>query len=518
MCQKERLVLGIWPHLIQPCQKHPSTKTANFECGKKKSGLPGRSAGWRRQWRIPLRTNAIRKQSSVVLLLLPRIDDIIRERCNGTASKRPFVSFNLRSLSISRHRTNKKSKLKSNGGNYANDLKCISFFSGALGLDTGLEQAGLSSIAYSDFDKTVCKTIKANRPAVPLYAGDVRNLSPTQLLRELNLEREELFAVVGGPPCQAFSTAGRRLGLNDERGNVFLHFIKLIEGLRPKYVIFENVRGLLSAPLVHRPHDQRGKGFPALRNTEKAGGALLHILQLLEDAGYSTTFNLYNTANFGVPQIRERLIFFASRNGKKVPFIPPTHDQFGNDGLKPWRTLRDAIGDFQSNPGQSAKFPESRLQYYRLLKSGQNWRDLPAKLQRKAMGASWFAGGGKTGFYRRLSWEKPAPTLVTSPIMPATDLCHPEQLRPLSVEEYAAIQTFPPNHIFQGTIQEQYKQIGNAVPCFFGKAIGKHILEFDQNRLENLVAPTKLSRYSGTDHESWRGAVRNIQEQLSFVE
>src|SRR6185437_2365117 len=201
--------------------------------------------------------------------------------------------------------------------------------------------------------------------------------------------REELFAVIGGPPCQAFSTAGRRLGLNDERGNVFLHFIKLIEGLRPKYVIFENLRGLLSAPLVHRPHDQRGKGFPALKNTEKAGGALLHILQLLEDAGYSTTFNLYNTANFGVPQIRERLIFFASRNGKKVPFISPTHDQFGNDGLKPWRTLRDAIEDFQDNTAHSAMFPESRLQYYRLLKSGQNWRDLPAKLQRKAMGASW---------------------------------------------------------------------------------------------------------------------------------
>ena len=128
-----------------------------------------------------------------------------------------------------------------------------------------------------------CSTIKANKARLTseerhVYECDIRELKPERLLRELGVEREELFAVVGGPPCQAFSTAGRRMGLNDERGNVFLHFIDIIRGLRPKYAVFENVRGLLSAPLVHRPHDQRGSGHLPLRRDEKPGGALLHIL------------------------------------------------------------------------------------------------------------------------------------------------------------------------------------------------------------------------------------------------
>ncbi len=265
------------------------------------------------------------------------------------------------------------------------------------------------------------------------------------ICKDTGIERGHLFAVVGGPPCQAFSTAGRRLGLNDERGNVFLHFISLIRELQPKYAIFENVRGLLSAPLVHRPHEQRGPGFPPLAEEERPGGALLHILRLLEDAGYQVTFTLYNTANFGVPQIRERLIFFASRDGRKVPFIKPTHDEFGRDGLPRWITLREAIGHLQGCQQQAAQFPENRIRYYRMLKEGQNWRDLPERIQREAMGDSWYAGGGKTGFYRRLAWDKPSPTLVTRPTMKATDLCHPEEIRPLSVEEYAAIQTFPSN-------------------------------------------------------------------------
>src|SRR5262249_51924103 len=150
---------------------------------------------------------------------------------------------------------------------------------------------------------------------------------------------KELFAIVGGPPCQAFSTAGRRLGLNDERGNVFLHFIDIVLGLKPKYAIFENVRGLLSVPLRHRPHSQRGVGFNPLDEEEKPGGALLHILRRLERAGYQTTFNLYNTANFGVPQIRERLIFFSSREGKSVPHLVPTHDEHGANDLPRWRTF-----------------------------------------------------------------------------------------------------------------------------------------------------------------------------------
>jgi DNA (cytosine-5)-methyltransferase 1 len=394
--------------------------------------------------------------------------------------------------------------------------KFISFFSGACGLDIGLEAAGLDCLAVNEIDPVACRTIRRNWPTRRVYETDIRQLSAEKLCADLEIRPKELFAIVGGPPCQAFSTAGRRLGLNDERGNVFLHFIDLIGALQPKYVIFENVRGLLSAPLVHRPHEQRREGFPKLSHYEMPGGALTHILKKLEDAGYSTTFTLYNTANFGVPQVRERLIFFASRDGEEIPYIAPSHDEKGLHGLPKWRTLRDAIGDIQGNAHHASKFPTSRLEYYELLKPGQNWRNLPPQLQEAAMGGSWLAGGGKTGFFRRLSWDRPSPTLVTRPNMKATDLCHPEQLRPLSVEEYAAIQTFPANYIFEGRLDDQYRQIGNAVPSHFGEMIGEHLIAFDEGRLGVERTSGKMSRYSGTDHASWKESVSRFDSQLSF--
>lgn len=387
--------------------------------------------------------------------------------------------------------------------------KFISFFSGALGLDVGLKQGGLRCLALNEFDPVACQTILANLQHLypddqpRLYECDIRSLTAESLSKDLNIEQGELFAVVGGPPCQAFSTAGRRLGLNDERGNVFLHFIDIVLGFKPKYAIFENVRGLLSVPLRHRPHSQRGMGSSPLDAEEKPGGALLYILRRLEKAGYQTTFNLYNTANFGVPQIRERLIFFASREGKSVPHLMPSHDEHGG-GLPQWRTFREAVAELGPEKAEAGRFPEKRLRFYRLLRDGQNWRDLPKELQQEAMGASWFAGGGKTGFYRRLAWDKPSPTLVTSPTMPATDLCHPEELRPLSIQEYKAIQTFPTDYILKGRLDDKYRQIGNAVPCLFGKAIAEHIVNFDEGRLKDAGRNKKLSRYVGTDQESWR--------------
>lgn len=386
--------------------------------------------------------------------------------------------------------------------------KYISFFSGALGLDLGLELAGLQVAAINEVDPIACETIHSNRPSLKLYNKDIRDLDADSLRSDLGLDGDSLFAVVGGPPCQAFSTAGRRLGLNDDRGNVFLHFVKLIGDLRPKYAIFENVRGLLSAPLTHRPHAQRGRDFPALSPEEMPGGALLHILSMLESAGYSTTFTLYNMANYGVPQVRERLIFFASRDGRGVPFMAPTHDQLATGELRPWRTLRDALSGLTSGHSAS-QFSAKRLDYFAMLQEGQNWRHLPKRLQKRAMGGSWKAHGGKTGFYRRLAWDKPSPTLVTRPNMPATALCHPSELRPLSVEEYARIQTFPDGYRFAGKLDDQYRQIGNAVPPLFGACIGEHIMQFDSGELSEIAETARLSRYIGTDHHSWRQGIES---------
>jgi DNA (cytosine-5)-methyltransferase 1 len=181
----------------------------------------------------------------------------------------------------------------------------------------------------------------------------------------------------------------------------------------------------------------------------------------------------------------------------------PTHSDSPEYGLPPWRTVRDAIAQL---PPQSdhLTFPESRLKYYRMLNEGQYWRHLPAELHKEAMGASYFAGGGKTGFYRRLAWDKPSCTLVTHPAMPATDICHPVHDRPLSVTEYKRIQQFPDDWRFQGSMLDQYKQIGNAVPVGLGEAIGRALIAHSRGESLNPPLNFKFSRYRDTDDITWR--------------
>ena len=315
---------------------------------------------------------------------------------------------------------------------------------------------------------------------------------------------EEIDLIIGGPPCQAFSTAGKRKGFNDQRGNLLLVYLNIIAKLKPKYAVIENVRGLLSAPIKHRPISERGKYNPELTEEELPGGAIKFILKTLKKSGYGVSFNLYNAANFGTPQKRERVVMICSRDGKKAPYLIPTHSEEGLFDLPKWKPLKEVIGNIKEDEQHYINFPEKRLQYYRLLKAGQNWRNLPPDLQEKAMGASFLSGGGKTGFYRRLSWEKPSPTLVTHPAMPATDLAHPDKNRPLSVEEYKLIQEFPKHWQIEGSILEQYKQIGNAVPYSLGKAIGKMIKMLITNQEIPIYENFTYSRYKNTSDKDFK--------------
>lgn len=382
-------------------------------------------------------------------------------------------------------------------------LNALSFFSGCMGLDLGLEKAGIQILLTCEVDPAARKTIETNKPDVALI-GDIRDYSAVTIREKAGLKAdEEIDIIVGGPPCQAFSSAGKRKGFDDDRGNVFLTFIDLITELNPRFAVIENVRGLLSAPLKHRPHELRGKNHPSLSQEEQRGGALLYITRRLKAAGYSISFNLYNSANFGSPQQRERVVIACSRDGQKLPYLTPTHSEKGLYGLPKWRTLREALAGLPRNHHHFVKFPEKRLKYYRLLKSGQNWRDLPTDLHPEALGASYYAGGGKTGFYRRLSWDKPAPTLVTHPAMPATDLGHPEEDRPLSIEEYKRIQEFPDDWIIAGSLLNQYRQVGNAVPCSLGQAIAKMILNHLENKPVVHYPDFPYSRYHKTDDVSW---------------
>lgn len=372
----------------------------------------------------------------------------------------------------------------------------ISTFSGAMGLDNGLEKAGFSVRLAVEIEKAMCDTIRLNKPNLPLISDDIRNYSGEELLQQAGLKKGELFLLCGGPPCQAFSTAGKRRGLEDERGNVFLKFISLIGEMRPKYFLIENVRGLLSA--AYNPPQL------ADRPAEK-GSALAYLLYEIEKFGYAYSFTLYDAANYGVPQHRERVIILGSRDGYRLPHIPPTHNEHGTNGLLPWMTLRDAVRGLTNCT--STKIPDKRRPYYELLTEGQNWRDLPIDMQKAALGKAYELQGGKTGFLRRLAWDKPSPTLVTCPTMPATELCHPEEIRPLSIEEYARIQMFPDSWKFAGNLTAKYKQIGNAVPVGLAEAAGRHILRFDSlstQEKERISASNERSiarhsRYHQTD-------------------
>jgi len=378
----------------------------------------------------------------------------------------------------------------------------LSFFSGAMGLDLGIEKAGFDIRLACEIDKFCRQTIALNKPNTALLT-DINECSAELIRNEAGLSKNQTIdLIVGGPPCQAFSTAGKRKGFNDHRGNVFLKYLELALELKPKYFVIENVRGLLSCPMEHRPHNQRGGNFPDLGEDELKGGALNFIINRLESSGYGYSFNLYNSANFGTPQIRERVIIVCSRNGKRPPYLTPTHSENGDYGLPQWKTLRSCISRIKKH--NHLNFPEKRLKYYRMLGSGQNWKNLPVKIQKEAMGKSYYSGGGKTGFLRRLSWDKPSPTLVTHPAMPATDLAHPVEDRPLSIEEYKRIQEFPSSWELAGPLIQQYKQVGNAVPISLGYAVGRHIQNLLNGNMIQEYPWFKYSRYKNTSDKDWK--------------
>ena len=384
------------------------------------------------------------------------------------------------------------------------DITALSFFSGAMGLDIGMRNAGIPALLACEVDKYCRMTIHENAPDMALI-GDVGRYTADEILAYAGIPANRGVDVIfGGPPCQAFSTAGARRAFDDERGNVFLKYLDIIGEIKPRYVVIENVRGLLSAAY---PYGDVEKPFK--------GGALLIILDKLRSFGYTVSFNLYNAANYGAPQIRERVVLLGKLHGEKVPYLQPTHSDEAAFGLKPWRVLRDAFSSLPASvEHHSTSFPEKRLKYYRMLGEGQYWKDLPAEVQKEAMGNAYLLGGGKTGFYRRVSYSRPSPTLVTNPTMPATDLCHPTSDRPLSVEEYKAIQEFPNDWRIFGPILEQYKQIGNAVPIKLGEAIGRAILDDMQGIVHEPVEGFRYSRYRWTEEVSWEKTTRELYERL----
>ena len=380
---------------------------------------------------------------------------------------------------------------------YADNRDVISLFSGAMGLDIGLEKAGLNVVIGQDFDESCVKTMQANGHNV--LGGDIREIDPRKLLELTGLSVGEPFLICGGPPCQPFSTAGKRLGINDPRGSLFMDFIRMIDYIRPRFFVMENVKGIMSAPLKHVPLAERDENDPE----QRLGTVLDVILAEFDKLGYKTVYGVLDAVNYGVPQFRERFVLIGSRDNEDI-FLPlPTHFQMHQDKSYQWKTVRDAIADLEFDKGECATLSEERLKFLKMIPEGGNWRDLPENIIPIAMGGAYKSGGGKVGFYRRLSYDQPSPTVVTSPVQKATMMCHPTQDRPLSIKEYARIQQFPDNWIFTGTTAAKYRQIGNAVPVGLAEAIGKAVCAVAD---VNAVVETKRFKVTNV-HNKIRNAI-----------
>lgn len=375
----------------------------------------------------------------------------------------------------------------------------VSLFSGAMGLDIGLEQTGrFGLLAVVEKEPAFAATIRKNRDAgrvgnkkLRVYEADITTLDPFAVMRECGLEPGELDVLVGGPPCQSFSTAGRRGTVNDPRGTLIWQFLRFIEAMRPRFFLMENVRGLLSAALSHRVIAERPeRGGEPLRPEETAGSVVRLFaddLRRIPGAPYHLDVFEVNAVNYGAPQLRERALFIGNRYGALVDFPDPTHGEAasGSDGpllfpgnqLKPYRTLGDAIHGLRESERLVMDFSPRKKRYLAMVPPGGNWRMLPIEDQKASMGKAWLAKGGRSGWWRRLSYDLPCPTLMTMPNHAGTSLCHPVEVRALSVREYALIQEFPPDWEFVGTPLEQYTQVGNAVPVRLGAVAGQVIAE-----------------------------------------
>jgi len=317
-------------------------------------------------------------------------------------------------------------------------MKVAELFAGCGGMALGFEKAGLQTTALFEIDKTACATLKKNRPEWIVFNADVKKIDFTKI---------EADVVAGGFPCQAFSYAGNCAGFEDARGTLFFEFARAVDEIKPKVIIAENVKGLL---------------------THNKGKTLNFILQVLSSIGYSVEYRVLDASFYEVPQKRQRLILIGVRKdlGLKIEF-PHTIEKV--------ITVGEALRGVPESEGYS--YSENKKRVMKMVPEGGNWRDLPQQIQRDYMGKSYFSGGGKTGFARRLSFSKPSWTLTCSPAQMQTELCHPQETRPLTVREYARLQSFPDSWEFEGSLASQYKQIGNAVPVNLAYHIGKSIIE-----------------------------------------
>ena len=323
----------------------------------------------------------------------------------------------------------------------------LELFAGAGGLALGLEQSGFSTIGVVEIDKFACETLKKNRPNWNVLDKDITVLSQENLEQIFNIQKGELDLLSGGYPCQSFSYAGQKKGLDDTRGTLFYHYAVFLEKLKPKMFLAENVKGLVS-------HDD--------------GNTLKTMIKTFEQIGYKVQWKVLNAWDYNVAQKRQRIVIIGVRNDlvNEINFEYPEPEKY-----KP--VLKDILKNVPLSTGSI--YPEKKKAVLELVPPGGCWRNLPDNIAREFMKGSYHLTGGRTGIARRLSWDEPSLTLTCSPAQGQTERCHPDETRPFTTREYARIQSFPDKWEFQGTMSNIYKQIGNAVPVNLACKIGESI-------------------------------------------
>lgn len=321
----------------------------------------------------------------------------------------------------------------------------IELFAGAGGLALGIERAGFEHLGLLEIDEDACNTLRTNRPEWFIICDDIARVAEQDLETLFRIKKGDLDLLSGGAPCQAFSYAGKRLGLEDTRGTLFYYYAVFLQKLQPKMFLFENVRGLLT-------HD-KGRTYQTMRN-------------VFEDAGYEIQYQVLNAWNYGVAQKRERLITIGIRKDLDIEYhFPEPHE------YKP--VLRDILQDVP--PSEGAPYGETKRKLFEMVPPGGYWRDIPEEYAKPYMKSCWDMEGGRTGILRRLSMDEPSLTVLTSPSQKQTERCHPLEARPFTVRENARCQSFPDDWQFCGSVGSQYKQVGNAVPVNLAYEVAREI-------------------------------------------
>jgi DNA (cytosine-5)-methyltransferase 1 len=386
----------------------------------------------------------------------------------------------------------------SDGGN-GKQFPVVSLFTGAGGLDIGLEQAGFHTAVCVEYDADCRETLKYNRPDWKVFEeatkvekgkiktripGDVRDIEVDELLGLAGLENGKVSLVVGGAPCQPFSNIGKKLGKNDEKnGDLFLEFVRMVKGVNPDAFIFENVVGITQ---------------------QKHADVIAYMTNKFKGLGYGISASVLNAANYGVPQRRERFFLIGIKGVENPAFPLPTHfkdveqqnqfikdlDNSPNIKAKKWVTVKDAFKKIPKNSNKRFDYAlmnisdvvVERMTY---INQGQNFKVLPMDLRPDCWKSGKHQGNDTFG---RLVADMPSITIRTAAYNPAKGMyIHPFENRGLSTIEMAALQSFPQDWYFRTKAREKVtlvsggKQIGNAVPPGLARALGaaikKQILE-----------------------------------------